>query len=86
MSYSKQSKNQFIQKNGDYKTSFQETVKAVGGEWFIDKINVNIPPMKKRLLSKNEQIKEDKIKEIIGRPIIVGMIGSSNCIGIGLNG
>ena len=47
----------------DYKEIFQTTTREVGGEWFIKKINANPPPIKRRQLSKIEQIKEDKIKE-----------------------
>ena len=42
----------------DYKTKYQTTFKVVVGKWYIYKINVKLPPIKRSQLSKNEQKKE----------------------------
>ena len=42
---------------------YQTTIKIVDEKCYIDKINSKIPPIKKRLLRKKEQNKEDKIRE-----------------------
>ena len=65
-------------KNDGYKTKFQKTTKAVGGEWFIEKMNSRIPPYQEKYIDKKE-FKKKSNEKLLGT-MIIGMIGGSNCI------
>ena len=45
-------------KGDDYNEKNRTMRRAVGGEWFINKINSKLPPIKRRRLRKKELIKE----------------------------
>ena len=70
----------------DYKTKYQTTFKVVVGKWYIYKINVKLPPIKRRRLIKNDTTKEEKPRKTFVREMIIVMIIGSNFIGTILNG
>ena len=60
----KKSQDYFLLKKcDDYKENYWTAIRELCGEWFINKMDENSPPSKRRRLIKTEQIKEDKIKE-----------------------
>ena len=44
----------------DYKEKFHTTIREVSEEWFIKNMNSKPPLIKRKRLSKTEQIKKDK--------------------------
>ena len=61
-------------------------ISDVGGKWFIENIDAKLHPIKITQFIKKEKVKKKKQSKIFVRPIIIGIIGSFNCIGKNLNG
>ena len=51
-----------LPKELSYKKKRQSLLHAIGGGWFMNKINDKLPPLKKRKISKRLQEKEYEIK------------------------
>ena len=58
----------------------------IGGGWHIDKISKGLPPLRRSILSKKAQDKEDEIKKNYMKLISGGIIVNSSYIGTSLNG
>ena len=44
------------------KEKHQSSLHAIGGDWYTNKLNEKLPPLKKQNISKNSQEKEDEVK------------------------
>ena len=58
----------------------------IGSGWHIDKISKGLPPLRRSILSKKAQDKEDEIKKNYMKLISGGIIVNSSYIGTSLNG